>query len=561
LRRLLVIALFAILMLAIAAPITSSPTSSYSLAVNRRVFINEWGVVAINDTVTVRNLGNEPVTGILMGLPREYASDLKYVSSRDQNKVGVAIDRDVNPSSSIYWMKFNFPSPVLSQSSYNFSSVMVVDNILTYIEGVFVYRFADAPSLSTAADVCDVTILLPTGSGTFLPANFTFKEVDIGGMPSLAHTFKPLEPNRAQSMSFNFTSVSIQFLNVRSVEREISFGGDGSIQVSDTYAMRNLAASISSLTIPLPKDASEVIAYDPAGPLWTEAQEKTEAVVSPRYGTFRGNENFTFTLKYRLPSSGYIKQLRWWGLYNFTFDLFTYHPWMAEKLTVRIFMDEGMTLEKSTQHPNSTYTDHDRTVLLYDISGVTPLNDLTFKMEYKYLSFWAAFRPITWLVAIEAILCVFLVASRGKKVGPTAAAPTEAIRRFVGMYDERIALKLELEKIDEDLARGAVSKHDYRRRRKAIDLRLDEINRSLTSVKDELRSAATRYDEMIRKMDKAEAEIDAARASEAQVRAQYRSGKINKDVYETVAADVKKRIGKARETLESTTITLREEAR
>jgi hypothetical protein len=62
-------------------------------------------------------------------------------------------------------------------------------------------------------------------------------------------------------------------------------------------------------------------------------------------------------------------------------------------------------------------------------------------------------------------------------------------------------------------------------------------------------------------MDKAEAEIDGARASEAQVRSQYRSGKINKDVYETVAADTRKRVGRARETIERTIVDFREEAR
>ena len=560
-RRLLVAALFAILMLTVITPIASSPTPSYSLAVNRRVFINEWGVVAINDTVTVRNLGTEPVTGITMGLPREYAKDLKYISSSDQNRLPVAIEKDVNPSSSIYWMNFKFPAPALPQKPCNFSTVMVVDNILKNVEGTFVYRFADTPSFSISAELCDVAILLPTGSATFLPDNFTFTQVEIGGMPSLVHTFKPLEPNRAESMSFNFTSVSIQFMKLRSVEREIDFGLDGQVYVSDTYTASNLGASISSLTIQLPKGASQVMAYDPAGPLWSASQDKTEAIVSPRYKTFKGNENFTFTLKYRLPNSDYVKQVKWWGLYSLSFDLLTSHPWMVEKLMVRIPLVEGMTLDQSSQHPNSTYVEGGKTVLLYDLNGVTPLHNLSFKMEYKYLSFWAAFKPITWLVVVEAILCVFVVASRGKKTTPSAVAPVEVIRRFVGMYDERVALRLETEKIEEDMTRGAVSKHDFRRRKKAIDARLDEINRSLASVKDQLRSAATRYDEMIRKMDKAEAEIDGARASEAQVRTQYRSGKINKEVYETVLSDSKKRIAKARETIESAAINLREEAR
>jgi hypothetical protein len=555
-----VITLFAILVLTVVAPVGSTPDTSYTLAVNRRAFINEWGVVAINDTVTVRNTGTEPVTGIRMGLPREYASDLDYLSSRDQYRIDVVVKRDANPSSPIYWMDFEFPSPVMPQKSYQFSTVMVIDNIVKYFEGTFIYRFADAPSLQIKASPCNVTVLLPQGSAMFLPPNFTFTQVEIGGMPSLTHTFDPLEPNRDTSMSFNFTSVSIQFMDVSSVEREISFGGDGYIHVADTYAVRNLAAAMSSLSIQLPKGATGIRAYDPAGPLWTEEQETTQASVSPRYGTLRGNENFTFTLSYRLPTS-YVKQVKWWGQYELAFDFLTSHPWMVDKLTVRVVMEEGMKLEKSSQNPTSSYMDHGKTVHVYDFNGVTPLHNLTFTIEYKYLSFWTAFRPITWLAAVEAIVAVFLVASRGKKVMPVTVAPLETIRRFVGLYDERTALRLEIDRLQEDMARGGISKHDYRRRRKDIDSRLDEINRSLGSVKQQLRSAAGRYDEMIRKLDKAEAEIDAAKASEAQVRVQYRSGKINKDVYETVLSDVRKRVARARETIESTSITLREEAR
>jgi hypothetical protein len=311
------------------------------------------------------------------------------------------------------------------------------------------------------------------------------------------------------------------------------------------------------------------MAYDPLGTLWDDYQKGSEGAtsstfgvgVSPRIGTIRVDENFVFTLKYRLSSREHVKQLAWWGLYDLAFDLFTIQSWTVQKLTVRVIMDEGMNVENSSQQPNSTFVENGKNILLYEIDGVTPLHNLTFNVKYKYLSFWAAFRPITWLAVVEAIVAVFLVASRGKKSVPVSLAPVETIRRFVGLYDERMNLRLETEKIEEGMTRGGVSKHDYRHRKKAIDARLEEINRLLTSVKNDLRASAGRYGESIGKLDKAEAEIDAARASESQVKTQYRSGKINKDVYETVAADSKKRIGRARETIESITISLREEAR
>jgi SMC interacting uncharacterized protein involved in chromosome segregation len=66
---------------------------------------------------------------------------------------------------------------------------------------------------------------------------------------------------------------------------------------------------------------------------------------------------------------------------------------------------------------------------------------------------------------------------------------------------------------------------------------------------------------MIRRIERAEAEIDAARASEAQLRSQYRSGRISREVYDQMRAEARRRLDRARGTIDSTIITLRGEAR
>jgi hypothetical protein len=65
----------------------------------------------------------------------------------------------------------------------------------------------------------------------------------------------------------------------------------------------------------------------------------------------------------------------------------------------------------------------------------------------------------------------------------------------------------------------------------------------------------------MRRIDRAEAEIEASRASINQVRGQYRAGKTTRDAYDSLMNDISKRIDRAEETLETTLITLREEAR
>lgn len=69
------------------------------------------------------------------------------------------------------------------------------------------------------------------------------------------------------------------------------------------------------------------------------------------------------------------------------------------------------------------------------------------------------------------------------------------------------------------------------------------------------------YDELIRRIDRAEGEIEASRASLNQVRGQYRAGKATRETYDSLVNDISKRIDRAEETVETVLITLREEAR
>jgi chromosome segregation ATPase len=131
----------------------------------------------------------------------------------------------------------------------------------------------------------------------------------------------------------------------------------------------------------------------------------------------------------------------------------------------------------------------------------------------------------------------------------------------VELYDGRTVLRLELDRMAEDLARGALNKHEYRRRRKTIEVRMGELDRALQPLKEDLKASHARYGEMIMRMEKAEAEIDANRLGEEHFKAQYRSGRMSKEAYERALDDLNRRIDKARELVETSLVTLREDAR
>lgn len=94
-----------------------------------------------------------------------------------------------------------------------------------------------------------------------------------------------------------------------------------------------------------------------------------------------------------------------------------------------------------------------------------------------------------------------------------------------------------------------------------MEQRLDEINKSLMEVKAEIRAISQHYDELIRRIDRAETDVQVSRSSLNQVRGQYRAGRITRETYDSVTNDLTKRIDRAEGTVETILITLREEAR
>jgi len=441
---------------------------------------------------------------------------------------------------------------------------MFFSGLVSFYEPGFTFKFAPHPTLQSRAEFSNVTIILPADAQVTVPPNSTFISEKVEGKPVVFNSSRPLRPLTDTVFSFNYTSTSQRIIRCEWAERKITFDPYGGISVADTYHLKNLASDAYSIRVALPENSTQIMLYDLLGPVWKEASAQAdETTVSPRYGKMGKEEVFTFTLQYHVEPKKYVNQMEWWGLYNFTMDLAPHSEWIVEKFNVVITFQTGASVEWESQEPNATMKPSAfRTAMIYNFTDLRPEENASIAIRYRYVSFWAAYEPLQWVFTLEILVVALAVTFRlKKKPAPSVPIPVERIRAFVELYDEKTALKLEVERMEEELARGAITKHDYRHRKRNIDLRIDEINKALTSVKTELRSIQARYDDMLRRIERAEAEADAARVSQTQVRTQYRTGKITREVYDTLTTDLNKRVDKARETIDSIIITLREEAR
>jgi len=77
---------------------------AFSLGVERSITVSEYALATVDDKFNFKNSGTESVNSLTIGFPREFADLLKDVSAKDSNGVNLRVDRDVDPSSPIYWL-------------------------------------------------------------------------------------------------------------------------------------------------------------------------------------------------------------------------------------------------------------------------------------------------------------------------------------------------------------------------------------------------------------------------------------------------------------------------
>jgi hypothetical protein len=570
LRNLVGIVALSLIVIALILPVSGASASTPAVNVRRQITIGDWGAVVFNDTYTVLNNGTASVNDFVWGLPRSGAEGLRFVMAKSSAD-SLQIDRDIEKDPSFYWLKARFKDPLAPGKNTTINVASIHSGIIQFFqvqgtegtEELYRVTFSAYPVLKVRAGSCNVTVYTAWDAKFQLSYNSTFVSTRIDGKPVLVSSRKPLEPLTDERYSFNFSSSSQHVVSCDLGKRQISISPQGDVSISDYYHLNNLATSFSSVRLILPKETAEVMAYDDVGPIWTTPKNTFDVSVEPRFRTVRQNESFAFRLEYKLSPGKSAKQLEWWGLYNLNLRLLEDSPWMIDKEEVRILLPRGTTIESNSVPTDGKLdTSLYETVLSYSFEPATPLHDLTLNMKYRYLPFWSALTPLMWILLAQIVIVGAIAVSKVEKPAkPVAAAPVGRILQFVESYDERTALRLELDKMEEDMARGAVSRHEYRRRSREIETRIEEIRKELQVVKTDLTAASPRYAEMIRRMERAEAELDATKASFAQLRSQYRSGKMTRQIYDSMMSDLRKRQDRARETINSAIITLREETR
>ncbi len=557
-----------------ATAATDCQRATCSASFERTISTNAWGVTTLNDYVNLTS--TVPVTHLTIGIPASVSDDLRFTMATAQG-VNLQVSKQ-DPTQSRDYTTLNVQFPA-SETKFVFNVTTVFAGLLSYGPGSnsFTFEANPFPLVDGTYNVTKAKVTLQTGDWLTpripLPLNQTIN----GGtftcaLPSTGSDncpgSSPLSFGNSTVWKVTFASSATQSVLTVSAGRLIQIFPTGTLQVTDSYNVTNLGPTLSSVAFKVPKGVSSItenyvlgveIDQPETAPTPTSNPDGTSTVTfTPTFGAVQFNQSFKAKIAYTLSPNTYISTNSL-GIFTVNFALFNNVQFYAPTLQTKIVTPSGFRLNSLTgQVPKIS---GNQISLL--ASPVTPISSLGFSMTYQLDPFWASLSPLTWVGLVEAALAagVLAVLSRPGPEGVISGAPSQLITKFVELYDEKSSMRLESDKMEEDLARGALNRYEYKQRRRMLDRRMTEIDRTLAPVEEQLSAAQGRYSDMIKRIERAEVELNVIKTTANDLRNQNRSGKISRDLYESLNADLIRRKQKAEQTINTIIINLREEIR
>ncbi|PVX23490.1 MAG: hypothetical protein CW716_12065 [Candidatus Bathyarchaeum sp.] len=420
----------------------------------------------------------------------------------------------------------------------------------------------------------DASLNVLSGSAvnsTYLNEGIQIVYVDINGAEIYAATVSPTtlatillydESNRTLSelhditlpTSYTYTDFQrpVIVVDIVEVERKIMLEQDGSIYVTNAYLINNVGFWIEYLELGFPEGAYDFAVRDEMGTL-TTSEANNLMNVTLRYIVY-SNETTTLYVNYHLPWDSHVTQAN--GVdFALQFTFFEEFNSTIGTLNVDVILPEGAKYQSSTLDPVNTEDG-----LTFSFSDVEPSDDLGFEINYKYDVFWGSFYPTIWMGIVAAVASVFLFF----KGAPTAISiatiqvPSTEIRSFIDSYEEKASIRSEIESLDERLRKGKIPRRRYKVRKKMLDSRLATVSRNLTTLSDNIRRAGSKYANMMRQIEVAEANLEGAERDMQRVKARYRRGEVSKGAYGKLLEEYQGRIESSEATIDGVLLRLRE---
>ena len=563
-------------------PASSVSDSIEISSINRTIHITYHKIFQVMDNYTILNKGSDPISSILIEFPYEYISKITTFDVFGNNLEKLTFNQLPYDGSKFSKWQIFLNNPLLG------GQTVVIKNIITFIgitsdysntaidgvKGHILFNFVKYPSSPYYIRNCSVTITCdPKVSVYDSNTNRYFSTLKLVSKGSVLKNnitaynsrFNLTEPT--QYGQYSLSSVKFPY-----IEREIQIDLWGYMYVYEEHCIENFGPygnfRIIMSFFHLPSNAENIYVYDKFGSLAYGITGDASNDISINFDATRYtlgyHETTVYWVTYRIPLSEYIQQTG--DKLKLNFDiLYGSYEGLVENFEVTLILPKIASLNNLIPSAASIHTHDNQIVLIFNESNVSPYNSKIIQLELDYSHSYLDFlwRPLT-IFFILAILCsAFVLVKRGlpteKRISErSTVVPTPIIMEFCSLFDEKVSLITELEKLEEDVIRRKIKKRIYRNRFKNAERKLFELDKDINELKIVLKQAGGRFAEIVNELEINEAERESAKDGVRNLDQRYQRKKISTVAYQKLYNDLINRHKKAKTRIDKLIFELRE---
>lgn len=547
---------------ALIPPTSAEEPELIAVDVQRTVHVKEYGVLLTNDTFTVLNVGQEPAFHVWAAVPLTLIETVRYFQAETGNGATLLTQRIPLIGENCTGWRIYIPEPILPDRNFTFRIVMALEGLLE-IEGQKAYcTFSSVPASpylirSGSTKLTHYNGLTAPSQQNFLFANvsaYAYRPTTVG-LDVVAGSGKPI----------------ITYLELK---RQFLVEPWGYLRVLETHTLcvdsiNSASWGWSSIITHLPPGSQFLQAYDSVSNL-------SASITTPGNITYPStlkinfqflleqNDVYQFFVEYRYPLD--LQQSISQNGFFLGINPYYEHPWIIRHQITEVTIPEGGYLLSSSGEAEISITSTGQFLIRYHDYNVSSLHQSEFTVHYVYPIQPAATRPLL-LSIISGIICLAYIAGRRipifreeeEIVTPLPTIDPAILSEFCALYGEKVALLLQMERLEQSMLRAKIAKPRYRKEKKIFERKLRALERDLQGRTRPLLEAGGKYENNVRQLELLEAErlstIEALRALEQR----YKQKRITLAVYQKLRSDLQKRRDKSVAGMDRILLDLREE--
>lgn len=538
----------------------------------RNTNISSYGLVNINDRITILNQNDNPINSILFGISLKDSNNLIYFGATGQTHNTLLTERSHEVMRSYEMITIYFDSPLLPSQEVTINVFHTYQNLITYKFAIIGEGIAQLINFTGL-----VFPILPYKSEGDLKSNYLLPEgttlnfqKPIEGMGAPVGTRNVLY-DIAQSSTLSFldpflenlgehyeTTITFEDklstkLEIEELNREIFISPWGVVKIKEEIKIENVGIiAVSSLSINLPVDTKNVYIYDDLGELLgvtitDSIEDPSKKVLSidlyKNRVSLAAYSKFKFFIEYNLPYENFVSYN--WLQQSILINIFTtsYHFLIHQQAT-SVIIEGCSNIDYASSLPEAMFKTAGTRVLVYNSENVSPLERKTILFTFTVDIFDLILRPLVFMLIIAFLSSVFVLIIKTQEreeqmsVFKKEFIPTNEIREFCSLYEEKNALILEIRKAEDEAKRKKLAKKTYKNLLGKNTTKIDQIKNEITPFKKVLMETNEAFNNIVKKLDVLDAERFSVNDSLTLLETRYKRGRLpSKAAYQKLSDD------------------------